>query len=319
MDEPFINRAFLQTSQPVSVKVIRKKETGMPAGYCFIEFATEEEAERVLKLVNTTEIPGSSPTKRFRLNRSQAGKNWDIGPSHSIFVGDLDNTVSDDKLEDFFSKQYRSVKGAKIMWEDHGFSRGYGFVRFSDENEMKRALVEMQGASGLGSKPIRVSVATPKGKSSESSTTTMDMYTQQWMQNYDYTQYYQYYQYYGYYPHQAQQYSGYYQQPNAAVVVHPYPAIAEDFAAAGTTQQQNLNHGQATCQQDAVTSGLTTTEEAQPSIEGDSPPLQENEANEKYFVDNLGILNDVLGSHWQLLNSITSKIPSLKENEFCSG
>ena len=40
---------------------------------------------------------------------------------------------------------------------------GYGFVRFSDENEMKRALVEMQGASGLGSKPIRVSVATPKG------------------------------------------------------------------------------------------------------------------------------------------------------------
>jgi len=45
-----------------------------------------------------------------------------------------------------------------------GFSfRGYGFVRFSDETEQKRALSEMQGARGLGGKAIRVSVATPKG------------------------------------------------------------------------------------------------------------------------------------------------------------
>lgn len=41
--------------------------------------------------------------------------------------------------------------------------RGYGFVRFSNEIEQKKALSEMQGARGLGLKPIRVSVATPKG------------------------------------------------------------------------------------------------------------------------------------------------------------
>ena len=38
-----------------------RKDNGMPAGYCFIEFATESEAERVLKLVNGTTIPGVTP------------------------------------------------------------------------------------------------------------------------------------------------------------------------------------------------------------------------------------------------------------------
>lgn len=42
------------------------------------------------------------------------------------------------------------------------FCRGYGFVRFSDEMEHKKAMIEMQGAVGCGSKPLRVSAATPK-------------------------------------------------------------------------------------------------------------------------------------------------------------
>lgn len=41
--------------------------------------------------------------------------------------------------------------------------RGYGFVKFSDENEQKKALEEFQNASGLGGKPIRISIAVNKG------------------------------------------------------------------------------------------------------------------------------------------------------------
>ena len=44
-------------------------------------------------------------------------------PSFSIFVGDLDAVVTDDKLQDFFAKKYKSVKGAKIMYEEGGLSR----------------------------------------------------------------------------------------------------------------------------------------------------------------------------------------------------
>ena len=44
-------------------------------------------------------------------------------PSFSIFVGDLDPNVTDDKLEDFFLKKYRSVKGGKVMYDENGDSR----------------------------------------------------------------------------------------------------------------------------------------------------------------------------------------------------
>lgn len=40
---------------------IFRRDTGQPAGYCFIEFRTEEEAERILKTVNGKEIPGTTP------------------------------------------------------------------------------------------------------------------------------------------------------------------------------------------------------------------------------------------------------------------
>lgn len=40
-------------------------------------------------------------------------------------------------------------------------SRGYGFVRFSDEAEQQRALAEMQGQF-CGTRAMRLSLATPK-------------------------------------------------------------------------------------------------------------------------------------------------------------
>lgn len=336
MDETFINRAFLPISQPVSVKVIRKKETGQLAGYCFIEFATEAEAERVLKLVNATDIPGSQPTKRFRLNRSQAGRMWDVGPSHSVFVGDLDATVTDDKLEDFFSKRYRSVKGAKIMWEERGFSRGYGFVRFSCETEMKRALVEMQGAQGLGNKPIRVSVATPKGKTADgsstlssavttSSTTAMDTYTQ-WMQQQQayapyqyYQQYYQ--QYYGY--SQGQQYAtaaGYYgqqqqQSTNAlAQQSQQYAASQQQQYTADQQQQQYYNYASNTDSQKQQQSKTNGSQASSRLAEDPLQPVDVNAENLKYFVERTGILNEILGGHWQPVDSLTSKIAELNQS-----
>ena len=44
-----------------------------------------------------------------------------------------------------------------------GMSRGYGFVRFSDEVDQQRALSEMQGVY-CGNRPMRISTATPKNK-----------------------------------------------------------------------------------------------------------------------------------------------------------
>jgi RNA recognition motif-containing protein len=67
-------------------------------------------------------------------------------------------------LVSLFQSRFPSCKSAKIMSDPlSGMSRGYGFVRFSDEGDQQRALNEMQGVY-CGNRPMRISTATPKNK-----------------------------------------------------------------------------------------------------------------------------------------------------------
>ena len=50
------------------------------------------------------------------------------------------------------------------MLDESGFSKGFGFIRFNNEVEQQTAMTSMNGMSGLGGKPIKVSVAVNKIK-----------------------------------------------------------------------------------------------------------------------------------------------------------
>ncbi|KAJ6897453.1 hypothetical protein NC651_023351 [Populus alba x Populus x berolinensis] len=86
----------------------------------------------------------------------------DAGPEHSIFVGDLAPDVTDYLLQETFRVHYPSVRGAKVVTDPNtGRSKGYGFVKFADENERNRAMTEMNGVF-CSTRPMRISMATPK-------------------------------------------------------------------------------------------------------------------------------------------------------------
>lgn len=101
----------------------------------------------------------------FRLNWasfSTSDRRTDAGSDLSIFVGDLAPDVTDALLQETFATRYPSVKGAKVVTDSNtGRSKGYGFVRFSDENERSRAINEMNGMY-CSTRPMRIGVATPK-------------------------------------------------------------------------------------------------------------------------------------------------------------
>ncbi|KAJ7681933.1 hypothetical protein DFH06DRAFT_284411 [Mycena polygramma] len=98
---------------------------------------------------------------------------------YSIFVGDLAPETSNSDLVAVFRnpvlglrndrapkfiRPFASCKSAKIMLDPvTGVSRGYGFVRFTDEADQQRALIEMHGLYCL-SRPMRISPATAKFK-----------------------------------------------------------------------------------------------------------------------------------------------------------
>ncbi|NP_001398600.1 tRNA selenocysteine 1-associated protein 1 isoform 6 [Rattus norvegicus] len=78
MDENFISRAFATMGETVmSVKIIRNRLTGIPAGYCFVEFADLATAEKCLHKINGKPLPGATPAKRFKLNYATYGKQPD--------------------------------------------------------------------------------------------------------------------------------------------------------------------------------------------------------------------------------------------------
>ncbi|KAH9999728.1 hypothetical protein F4779DRAFT_622636 [Xylariaceae sp. FL0662B] len=165
MDEGFIRSLFQSTlNENVQVKIIRDRHSGN-AGYCFVEFTSPETAQKALQL-NGSAIPNTD--RVFRLNWASGGglvdRRDDRSPEYSIFVGDLGHEVNEFVLVALFQARFTSCKSAKIMTDQQtGQSRGYGFVRFSDERDQQRALVEMQGVY-CGNRPMRVSPATPKNR-----------------------------------------------------------------------------------------------------------------------------------------------------------
>ncbi|KAJ0020938.1 hypothetical protein Pint_31088 [Pistacia integerrima] len=163
VDENYLNSCFAHTGEVVSIKIIRNKITGQPEGYGFVEFVSHAAAERILQTYNGTPMPGTEQT--FRLNWASFGigeKRPDAGPEHSIFVGDLAPDVTDYLLQETFRSQYPSVRGAKVVTDPNtGRSKGYGFVKFLDENERNRAMTEMNGVF-CSTRPMRISAATPK-------------------------------------------------------------------------------------------------------------------------------------------------------------
>jgi len=168
--ESYMDDAFLQTAlskmgenQLVSIKVMKNKFTGEPASYGFINFNSDHHALMAMHRLNGKVIPDSTPPVRFKLNhqstRLMAGER-----DCSIWVGDLTPDVDDLQLYKFFADRFNTVRTAKVVLDNNGFSKGYGFIRFGDEKEQQTALASMMGVSGLGAKPIRVSIAVAKSK-----------------------------------------------------------------------------------------------------------------------------------------------------------
>ena len=87
--------------------------------------------------------------------------------SHSVFKSLVLQTC---KIQGLFGKGlkecaqdvHRKMSLISVVLDNRGNSKGYGFVRFSEETDQQKALIEMQHTTGVGRKTIRVSLATPK-------------------------------------------------------------------------------------------------------------------------------------------------------------
>jgi len=159
------------TSAVVKVKKNENKG-GEEKAFGFANFASHEEAAKAVEELNGKEIEGSeifvgrAQKKAEReqelkgmfekLKRERMSKYQGV----NLFVKNLDETVDDEKLRQEFAG-VGTITSAKVMRDEKGASKGFGFVCFATPDEATKAVTEMNGKM-IASKPIYVAVAERK-------------------------------------------------------------------------------------------------------------------------------------------------------------
>jgi polyadenylate-binding protein len=78
----------------------------------------------------------------------------------NLYVKNLDDTIDDEKLRNEF-EPYGDITSAKVMSDEGGRSKGFGFVCFSKPEEATKAVTELNGKV-MGTKPLYVALAQRK-------------------------------------------------------------------------------------------------------------------------------------------------------------
>lgn len=160
--EAILWELFTQAGPVVNVHMPKDRITGNHQGYGFVEFASEEDADYAMKVMNMTKLYG----KPLRANKASAHqKNQDIGAN--IFIGNLDPDVDEKLLYDTFSSFGTILQTPKLM-RDYGSntSRGYAFVNYASF-EASDAAIESMNGQYFSNRPITVSYAFKKDAKGE--------------------------------------------------------------------------------------------------------------------------------------------------------
>lgn len=172
MDDDKLNSIFQQYGKITSHKVMNNDD-GKSKGFGFVAYETTEAAEAAVTALSGKEI---SENKIMYVGRAQKKverqlelsrkfeelkmKRQDSDHDVNLFVKNLDDTIDDERLRKEFTI-FGTITSAKVMMDEHGRSKGFGFVCFNFPDEATRAITQMNGRM-IGTTPIYVAFAQRK-------------------------------------------------------------------------------------------------------------------------------------------------------------
>jgi len=173
-DSEKLQEFFSKFGEVVSAKVM-EDDSGKSKGFGFVAFKDHESAEKAADELNEKEVPGKSDLK-FTVCRAQkkSERQNELKRRYeqykaeriqryqgvNLYVKNLDDTVADEALRKQF-EPYGSITSAKVMCDENGRSKGFGFVCFEKPDDATKAVVEMNNKI-IGNKPLYVALAQRK-------------------------------------------------------------------------------------------------------------------------------------------------------------
>ncbi|CAN8270804.1 unnamed protein product [Cochlearia groenlandica] len=156
----------------ITSAVVMKDGEGKSKGFGFVNFDNADDAAKAVESLNGKAFDekewyvGRAQKKSERENELKVRYEQSLREaadkfqSSNLYVKNLDDSVSDEKLKELFAS-YGSVTSCKVMRDPNGISRGSGFVAFSTPEEATKAMSEMSGKM-IENKPLYVAVAQKK-------------------------------------------------------------------------------------------------------------------------------------------------------------
>uniref|UniRef100_A0A665U7M5 Polyadenylate-binding protein n=1 Tax=Echeneis naucrates TaxID=173247 RepID=A0A665U7M5_ECHNA len=131
-------------------------------GYGFVHFETQEAAERAIEKMNGMLLNDRKVfVGRFK---SRKEREAELGARAkeftNVYIKNFGEDMDDEKLRELFSK-YGNAMSIRVMTDDSGKSRGFGFVSFERHEDAQKAVDEMNGKE-LNGKLIYVGRAQKK-------------------------------------------------------------------------------------------------------------------------------------------------------------
>ncbi|EPX74883.1 mRNA export shuttling protein [Schizosaccharomyces octosporus yFS286] len=149
-----------------------KDQADKPRGFGFVNFSSHESAERAVEELNDKEING----KKLYVGRAQKKheredelrrryeqikmEKMNKYQGVNLFVKNLQDEVDDERLKNEFSA-FGTITSAKVMTDEQGKSKGFGFVCYTTPEEANKAVTEMNQRM-LAGKPLYVALAQRK-------------------------------------------------------------------------------------------------------------------------------------------------------------
>ncbi|XP_072066088.1 polyadenylate-binding protein 7-like isoform X2 [Arachis hypogaea] len=169
--EELLQKKFSSFGKIMSL-AIAKDANGMSKGFAFVNYDNPEEAKQAMEAMNGSQF-GS---KILYVARAQKKAEREQILHHlfeekrkehilkykgsNIYVKNINDSVTDDQLREHFSA-CGTITSAKVMQDEKGVSKGFGFVCFSTPEEAHKAVNTFHGCMFHG-KPLYVALAQRK-------------------------------------------------------------------------------------------------------------------------------------------------------------